>query len=174
MTAAVEEPLVSPSDVVRVSHRAPRFGAWEVWRDRLLRWKLIETTLLIWIAALLFHDRYVICDQYLFKYTDEDQAIMWGAAHDLLEGKVHEPCFWGQDYNSCLEGFVAAPMIAMGVEYNVAVPLATVMLGLLPFVLLALVAWWRGHTAGSGGVSAGADIDARAVQHYYGDTAGDL
>jgi hypothetical protein len=91
----------------------------------------------------LVADRYTLCQQYLFKYTDEDQVIMWLAGHDLLEGKLHEPCFFGQDYNSCVEGYLATPLLAAGVPYHQAVPLVTVTLGLLPFLVLAWVAWRR-------------------------------
>jgi hypothetical protein len=70
---------------------------------------------------------------------------MWNAAHELLNGHLREPAFFGQDYNTCLEGYLAAPFIAMGASYNVAVPLVALILGLLPFVLIAIVAWRRKH-----------------------------
>src|SRR5579862_4201401 len=61
------------------------------------RW--LQLPLVLSIAWLLLYDRYVLCKQYLFRYTDEDQTIMWYAAHELLHGRLHEPCFFGQDYN---------------------------------------------------------------------------
>ena len=104
-----------------------------------------ELLLIVGIAAALAWDRFTLCRQYLFRYTDEDQTCMWYAAHDLLHGRIAEPAFYGQDYNSCLEGFLAAPLVAMHVPYNVACPLVTVLLGLLPFILLSLVACRRGY-----------------------------
>ena len=98
------------------------------------------------IGLALVYDRYILCKEYLFSYTDVDQTIMWYAARELLHGRLHEPCFFGQDYNSCMEGYLAAPLIALHVPYPIAVPLVTVVLGLLPFLLLALVAWKRGHS----------------------------
>ena len=93
---------------------------------------------LVWaIAAALVWDRGTLCGKYLFRYTDEDQTCMWYAAHDLLHGRIAEPAFYGQDYNCCLEGFLAAPLVALHVPYNVACPLVTVGLNLLPFLLLA-------------------------------------
>ncbi len=112
----------------------------------LLYHSWFQTSLLLGIAGTLFYDRYTLCKQYLFKYTDEDQAIMWYAAHELLNGRIHEPCFYGQDYNSVMEGWLAAPLIAAHIPFNVAVPLVTVFLGLFPFLLMALVAWRRGQT----------------------------
>jgi hypothetical protein len=119
----------------------------EMRRPRLLAWASrcgFELPLILGIAVALAYDRYVLCRVYLFRYTDEDQTCMWYAAHDLLRGRIAEPAFYGQDYNSCLEGFLAAPLIAMHVPYNIACPLVTVMLGLLPFLLLALIACRRG------------------------------
>jgi hypothetical protein len=106
--------------------------------------------LLLALATTLCYDRYILCRDYLFKYTDEDQAIMWDAAHELLHGRIREPCFYGQDYNSCVEGFLAAPLIAAGVRYHIAVPLVTVTLSLLPFLVLAFVAWRRGQSLVAG------------------------
>jgi hypothetical protein len=77
---------------------------------------------------------------------------MWYAAHDLLHGRIAEPAFYGQDYNCCLEGWLAAPLVAAHVPYNVACPLVTVGLDLLPFVLLAGVACWRGNFVLAGAV----------------------
>ncbi len=97
------------------------------------------------IGGLLAYDRYRLGKEYLFKYTDEDQTCMWYAAHDLLHGRIAEPAFYGQNYNSCLEGFLAAPLVALHVPYNIACPLTTLVLGLLPFLLIALIACRRGH-----------------------------
>ncbi len=156
MTAVLPETMPAPQTRPTGGRRVPRWRAvekpaaaprtlWERLQPHLYhRW--LQLPLVLGIGALLFYDRYLLCKQYLFRYTDEDQAIMWYAAHELLNGRLHEPCFFGQDYNSCLEGYLAVPLIGMHVPYNVAVPLVTVILGLLPFLLLALVAWRRGHS----------------------------
>lgn len=114
------------------------------------------------------HDRYMLCREYLFRYTDEDQTCMWYAAHDLLRGRIAEPAFYGQDYNSCLEGFLAAPLVALHVPYNIACPLVTVMLGLLPFVLLALTAYRRGYFL----AAAGAMLIPLMMSNRYGMICG--
>ena len=82
---------------------------------------------------------------FLFRYSDEDQTLLWHAAHDLLQGQIPEPCFYGQSFNSCLEGYLAAPLIVLHVPYWVAVPLVAIFLGLFPFVAMAWVAWRRGR-----------------------------
>ena len=141
---------VLPEMVERRAARAaapePARQAWWVRWRWLLAHRWLQTPLLLGIAACLFYDRFQLCKQYLFKYTDEDQAVMWYAAWDLLRGRIAEPAFYGQDYNTCAEGFLAAPLVAMHVPYNVACPLTSMILGLLPFLLLAFVAWRRGQT----------------------------
>ncbi len=143
----------------------------EVRRPRLLAWAYrcgFELPLILGIAVALAHDRYMLCREYLFRYTDEDQTCMWYAAHDLLRGRIAEPAFYGQDYNSCLEGFLAAPLVALHVPYNIACPLVTVMLGLLPFVLLALTAYRRGYFL----AAAGAMLIPLMMSNRYGMICG--
>jgi hypothetical protein len=93
---------------------------------------------------------------------------MWYAAHDLLHGRIAEPAFYGQDYNSCLEGFLAAPLVALHVPYNIACPLVTVLLGLLPFILLALFACRRGYFL----ATAGAMLIPLIMSNRYGMICG--
>ncbi len=95
------------------------------------------------ILGYLIFDRFRLFQEYLSKYADEDQAIEWYAAREALHGRFHEPCFYGQSYNSNLEGFLGAPLVAMHVPYEIALPLVTVSLGLFPFLLMAFVAWRR-------------------------------
>ena len=70
-------------------------------------------------------------------YTDEDQCILWLAADELMHGHFREPCFFGQAYNSCLEGWLAIPFLLMGLDYHQAIPLTTLLMSTLPFLLLA-------------------------------------
>src|SRR5262245_40658245 len=70
---------------------------WERWKPVLLyRWA--ELGLVLGIGATLAWDRYLMCRDFNFKYTDEDQAAIWYAAYDLLRGRIREPAFFGQDY----------------------------------------------------------------------------
>lgn len=145
MTATTSAPAAAIQPVRQPCRPALR-ARLESWAHH--RW--LQLALVLTIGVLLGWDRLLLCRQYLFRYTDEDQCCMWYAAHDLLHGRIGEPSFYGQDYNCCLEGFLAAPLVALGVPYNVACPLVTVLLGLLPFVLLGIVAWRRGHAVMAG------------------------
>lgn len=107
------------------------------------RWRWVEGALLLALLWMLLYDRWRLCQEFLFQWTDEDQAIMWYGAYELMHGRVHEPCFYGQAYNSVLEGWLAVPLLWWGLRYAVAVPLVTVTLGLLPFLMLAWAGWRR-------------------------------
>jgi hypothetical protein len=114
------------------------------------RWRWVEGALLLALLWMLLEDRWRLCQEFLFQWTDEDQAIMWYGAYELLHGRVHEPCFFGQAYNSVLEGWLAVPLLWWGIRYAVAVPLVTVALGLLPFLMLAWAGWRRGQAVVAG------------------------
>ncbi|MEO8734092.1 MAG: hypothetical protein ABI373_07160, partial [Flavobacteriales bacterium] len=68
-----------------------------------------------------------------------DQSIMWNGALEMLHGHFHEPCFYGQAYNTMLESLLAVPLLWLGVGPAVALPLTTSVLTLFPFALLAWV-----------------------------------
>jgi hypothetical protein len=87
--------------------------------------------------GLMVADRWLILDQFGFRQVDDDQAIMWSGAEEMAQGHYHEPCFYGQRYSTMLEGWVAVPLLWMGVGHDRAVPLMTSVLTLFPFLLLA-------------------------------------
>jgi hypothetical protein len=93
-------------------------------------------SLLVCLCFLVL-DRWLILHQFGFRYVDDDQAIMWNGAAEMAHGHFHEPCFYGQRYNTMLEGLVAVPLLWAGVGPEVALPLMTSALALFPFVLLA-------------------------------------
>ena len=106
---------------------------------------------LAWISlllclCLLVADRWLILHQFGFRYVDDDQAIMWNGAEEMAHGRFHEPCFYGQRYNTMLEGLVAVPLLWSGVEHEVALPLMTGVLALLPFMICS----GTGPQAGTG------------------------
>lgn len=68
---------------------------------------------------------------------DNDQVVMWAGAKDFSEGIFHVPLFYGQDYNTMLEALVATPLIWLKVPIYVAVPIATHILFLFPFLFTA-------------------------------------
>jgi hypothetical protein len=68
------------------------------------------------------------------RYIDDDQVLMWLGAKEYANGVFHEPRFYGQAYNTFLEALVAVPFIWMKIPVYYAVPLATHLLFLFPFV----------------------------------------
>ncbi len=75
-------------------------------------------------------------------WTDEDQALLWYAARDLLGGHLREPYFFGQPYGSWLEALLAAPAVGLGVPLRIAVAAAGSIAGTFPWFGFAAAAWW--------------------------------
>ena len=97
------------------------------------------------ILLLLVWNQVRVLTHFAIVYADKDQVLMWTAAHELLQGRIHEPRFYGQDYNSMIEGYLASPLVASGVPYHVAVPVVTSVLCLAPFVVLGFCCWRSGQ-----------------------------
>ncbi|MFT7588034.1 MAG: hypothetical protein ACI959_000240 [Limisphaerales bacterium] len=89
------------------------------------------------MVCLVLLDRLVLLMQFGWKYTDHDQTLMWFGAKEMWNGRFHEPHFYGQAYNSMLEAFLAIPLLSLGLDYPVALPIITSILCLLPFFLLS-------------------------------------
>lgn len=70
-------------------------------------------------------------------FIDSDQATMWLGARHFSEGLFYEPRFYGQNYNTLLEGLIAAPFVKLGVPVYYAVPVVTHLLSLIPFLFAA-------------------------------------
>ena len=101
----------------------------------------IDNVLFLLTLLVLLADRMRLLTLFGFRYTDEDQALLWYAAEEAFHGRFHEPCFFGQSYNTTMEGVLAVPLYAVGVPLPYALPIITCLLGLLPFVVLAGLAW---------------------------------
>jgi hypothetical protein len=69
---------------------------------------------------------------------------MWYAATEYAHLRVHEPRFYGQNYNTMLEAAFAAPLVLAGVPHAQALPIVTSFLALSPFVLVGVFALRRG------------------------------
>jgi hypothetical protein len=78
-------------------------------------------------------------------HTDQDQTILWYAGRELLSGKVYEPNFFGQRYNTTFEAIPGALLHAAGLSWGTALPLATTLLVTLIWVLLAATAYRLGQ-----------------------------
>jgi hypothetical protein len=105
-------------------------------------WALL---LLLTVIFLLAADRYRYLAHFGFIYTDGDQTTFWYQANDIAHGLFREPCLYGQAYNPPVEAWVAAPLLWLSIPPYYALPSATVAMALLPFLVLAILAYRRGH-----------------------------
>ncbi|HEX2258382.1 MAG TPA: hypothetical protein VHJ40_01380 [Actinomycetota bacterium] len=92
---------------------------------------------------MLAADRVFLLRRFFFRYTDPDQALLWYSAREYAEGFFREPSFPGQSYLSSGEALLAAPLLRVGVQPYHALPIASVGLITVPWVLLLLAAWRR-------------------------------
>ncbi|MBC7694341.1 MAG: hypothetical protein H7141_02735 [Burkholderiales bacterium] len=76
---------------------------------------------------------------------DDDQVIMWLGASDYAKGIFHEPRYYGQAYNTFMEALVAVPFIWSGMAIYYAVPLATHLIFLTPFLFAAFYLFKHKH-----------------------------
>jgi hypothetical protein len=110
-------------------------------------WRRIPWPLLLFAAVLvlLLADRYRYLTHFGFVYTDGDQTAYWYQADDIAHGIFREPCLYGQSYNVPIEAWFAAPLLLFHVSAYIALPLTTAFLGLVPFLVLSIFAYRRGH-----------------------------
>ncbi|MES2131056.1 MAG: hypothetical protein V4506_01835 [Bacteroidota bacterium] len=100
--------------------------------------KNVLKALVLIIVVYAIIEKILLYSKFSVNYTDEDQCILWLAADELLHGHFREPCFFGQDYSSCLEGWFSVPFLIAGLDYNQAIPLTTLLMSVFPF---ALIGW---------------------------------
>ena len=79
----------------------------------------------------------IIYFQYSLQLIDTDQAYMWQAATDFANGHFYEPRYYGQNYNTMLEAFLAAPLLFLKIPVYASLPLVTIILSLFPFLFSA-------------------------------------
>ncbi len=109
-------------------------------------WALV---LLCVVIVGLFADRVYYLRNFGAVYTEADQTMLWYQADDLAHGIFREPCYYGQAYNVPVEAWVAVPLLWAGVRHAVALPVATIVLALVPFFVMAGIAWRRGQRWGA-------------------------
>ena len=100
-----------------------------------------------WLLILAW--RIYVMVRYSFHYVDDDQAIMWYATVHYAHGHFPEPCFFGQDYNVMLESLLAVPLYLCGWPLHVALPLVTVFLCVLPYLVCSILLWRKGQYTGA-------------------------
>lgn len=94
-------------------------------------------TLIFILVAYSIIEKLILYAKFGAVYTDEDQCVLWLAADELMHGHFREPCFFGQAYNSCLEGWLSIPFLFLGLDFNQAIPLTTILMSSIPFLLLS-------------------------------------
>ena len=109
-------------------------------------WALL---VLVVVVAALVADRVYYLRNFGAVYTEADQTMLWYQADDLAHGIFREPCYYGQAYNVPVEAWVAVPLLWAGVRHAVALPVATIVLGLVPFFVLAGIALGAGRRWGA-------------------------
>jgi len=82
-------------------------------------------------------DRVLLLIHFGFKHTGTDDVIFWDVAKDMARGIFREPFLYGQNYNPAIESLLAVPLLWATVPMNVAMPIATSLLALLPFLAFA-------------------------------------
>jgi len=71
-------------------------------------------------------------------FIDSDQPYMWLGAHDYAKGLFYEPRYYGQSYSTFMEALFAVPFVWMNLPVYCAVPLATHLIFLFPFLFSSL------------------------------------
>lgn len=89
------------------------------------------------LLAILIGQHILVFCTVNIQCLDDDQIIMWLGAKDYSKGIFHEPRFYGQAYNTFMEALVAVPFIWMKMPVYYAVPLATHLIFLTPFLFTA-------------------------------------
>jgi low affinity Fe/Cu permease len=107
--------------------------------------KISLIALIFFLLIFTIVEKIILFYKFSIVYTDGDQCILWLAADELMKGHIPEPGFFGQAYNSCLEGWLAVPFVACGMPLHAALPLTTIMMSVLPFLLLAFHFYSRGN-----------------------------
>ncbi|RYY28878.1 MAG: hypothetical protein EOO04_07995 [Chitinophagaceae bacterium] len=94
---------------------------------------------LCFLLVLIIVERIELLINFGFEFIDSDQALMWYGAQEYMHGRFHEPCFFGQSYNSLLEAFLSVPFISAGVAVRFALPVITSALALFPYIFSAIL-----------------------------------
>lgn len=93
------------------------------------------------LALCLYAYRFILLIDYCFKYLDNDTAIYWYATASYANGFFPEPFFFGQRYGLMIESILTVPLHWLKVPLWISVPLVSMLIYTLPFVIIALYTW---------------------------------
>lgn len=88
------------------------------------------------LLSFLLKSYQTILQNFHFKWVDMDQIFMWYALKEIQEGNFHMFRYWGQNYGTMLEAWMATPFY--GIEPSVLLPIVSLVLLLIPFALIAI------------------------------------
>jgi hypothetical protein len=77
--------------------------------------------------------------------TDEDQTLLWYAGRELVHFHLHEPNFYGQNYNTIFEALPGELLHLAGLSLALASPLGSALMATGCWLVLAWAARRRGH-----------------------------
>lgn len=98
---------------------------------------------LLMVCAVV--SRTMLMKKWLIHYFDADQALMWNATVAYAHFMFPEPFFWGQAYGFMTESIVAVPLYWLHVPLNIALPVATIVTGIISYLFVALLLLKNGH-----------------------------
>ena len=100
---------------------------------------------LILLIGLFTAEQIRILVDFATKYTNEDQTLLWYSAKEFIHGRLHEPNFFGQTYNTIFESVPGALIHTIFVvPFNWSVPISTMILVSILWLLLAFLAFRHG------------------------------
>lgn len=100
--------------------------------------KDLKLTVLFYLFLLIIvGTRVFIYFEYNLKIIDTDQAYMWLGASDFSKGHFYEPRYYGQDYNTFMEAFLASSLLHFKLKVYQVLPIVTNFLSLFPFLFMA-------------------------------------
>lgn len=97
------------------------------------------------LCALVVFDRFLLLQDFGFKYVGSDDTIFWQGANDYMHGAFYTPYFYGQNYNFMLESVFAVPLLLFHVPFYIALPVASSFTTLFPFFLFSFVLLRRNY-----------------------------
>jgi hypothetical protein len=105
----------------------------------------LVTVLFFLLLGIMFLTRVMMFVVVNMHWVDTDQPIMWLAARNMADGLFYEPRFYGQNYNTLMEGLLAAPLLWLKIPCYYAIPAVTHLLFLFPLVFPAIYLFYHNY-----------------------------
>jgi hypothetical protein len=98
----------------------------------------------LFLATLLLIEQARILFDYEQYHTNLDQTLLWYAAKEFIHGKMHEPNFYGQAYNTTFESIPGELLHIIGLPFGLSVPLSSMIFVTGIWTSLAAIAYHLG------------------------------